>query len=128
MHNAAFARPFFAAALVLGMLGMLATAPATAQKKYGPGVSDTEIKIGTIGPYTGPAAVYGLIGKTMGLCFDKINAEAASTAARSPSSKPMIPSTRRRPWSKPAAWSRKTRCWLSSAPSARFRTLPSATT
>jgi branched-chain amino acid transport system substrate-binding protein len=55
-------------------LVMLAAVPAAAQK-YGPGVSDGEIKIGTIGPYSGPAAVYGLIGKTMGPYFDMINAQ-----------------------------------------------------
>jgi hypothetical protein len=37
---------------------------ALAQKKYGPGVTDTEIKIGNIMPYSGPASAYGVIGKT----------------------------------------------------------------
>jgi len=36
-----------------------------AQKKYDTGVSDTEIKIGNIMPYSGPASAYGIIGKTM---------------------------------------------------------------
>src|SRR6202008_2452282 len=35
-----------------------------AQKQYGPGVTDTEIKIGNIMPYSGPASAYGVIGKT----------------------------------------------------------------
>src|ERR1700756_2091017 len=42
------------AAWVLAIL----TAPALAQKRYGPGVSDTEIKIGTTTPYSGPASAY----------------------------------------------------------------------
>ena len=42
---------------------MMATA-ASAQKKYDPGASDTEIKIGNIMPYSGPASSYGVIGKT----------------------------------------------------------------
>ena len=46
-----------------------------AQKKYGPGASDTEIKIGNINPYSGPASAYGLIGKTIAAYFKKINAE-----------------------------------------------------
>jgi branched-chain amino acid transport system substrate-binding protein len=43
--------------------------------KYDPGASDTEIKIGNIMPYTGPAAAYGLIGRTIAAYFKKINAE-----------------------------------------------------
>ena len=35
-----------------------ATPPALAQKKYGPGVTDTEIKIGTTTPFSGPAFAY----------------------------------------------------------------------
>ena len=37
---------------------------ALAQKKYDIGASDTEIKIGNIMPYSGPASAYGVIGKT----------------------------------------------------------------
>ena len=36
---------------------------AFAQKSYGPGVSDTEIKIGNFVPYSGPASAYGIVGK-----------------------------------------------------------------
>ncbi len=50
-------------------------APALAQSKYDPGASDTEIRIGNIMPYSGPASAYGTIGKTIGAYFDKINAE-----------------------------------------------------
>jgi ABC-type branched-subunit amino acid transport system substrate-binding protein len=60
-------------AMALG-LAVIAT-PAAAQKKYGPGASDTEIKIGNINPYSGPASAYGLIGKTIAAYFKKINAE-----------------------------------------------------
>jgi branched-chain amino acid transport system substrate-binding protein len=48
---------------------------ALAQKKYGPGVTDTEIKIGNITPYSGPASAYGVIGKTEAAYFNKVNAE-----------------------------------------------------
>jgi len=37
---------------------------ALAQKKYDTGATDTEIKIGNIMPYSGPASAYGVIGKT----------------------------------------------------------------
>src|SRR5260370_28187781 len=45
----------------LGALAALTLAlatPALAQKQYGPGVTDTEIKIGTTTPYSGPASAY----------------------------------------------------------------------
>jgi ABC-type branched-subunit amino acid transport system substrate-binding protein len=48
---------------------------ASAQKKYDPGATDTEIKIGNITPYSGPASSYGVIGKTEAAYFNKINAE-----------------------------------------------------
>ncbi len=54
---------------------VLVTAPAQAQSKYDPGASDTEIRIGNINPYSGPASAYGTIGKTIGAYFDKVNAE-----------------------------------------------------
>jgi branched-chain amino acid transport system substrate-binding protein len=48
---------------------------ALAQKKYDTGASDTEIKIGNIMPYSGPASAYGVIGKTEEAYFRKVNAE-----------------------------------------------------
>ncbi|MCS3729084.1 ABC transporter substrate-binding protein [Bradyrhizobium betae] len=62
----------FSAALLLA--AALSTA-ASAQKKYDTGASDTEIKIGNIMPYSGPASAYGVIGKTEEAFFRKINAE-----------------------------------------------------
>jgi branched-chain amino acid transport system substrate-binding protein len=50
-----------------------ASSGALAQKKYDPGASDTEIKIGNIMPYSGPASAYGVIGKTEAAYFKKIN-------------------------------------------------------
>jgi branched-chain amino acid transport system substrate-binding protein len=62
----------FSAALAL----LAATSSgALAQKKYDTGASDTEIKIGNIMPYSGPASAYGVIGKTEEAYFRKINAE-----------------------------------------------------
>jgi branched-chain amino acid transport system substrate-binding protein len=48
---------------------------AFAQKKYDTGATDTEIKIGNIMPYSGPASAYGVIGTTETKYFQKINAE-----------------------------------------------------
>jgi ABC-type branched-subunit amino acid transport system substrate-binding protein len=47
---------------------------ALAQKKYDNGATDTEIKIGNIMPYSGPASAYGAIGRTEAAYFKKINA------------------------------------------------------
>ena len=56
--------------------GIAATAvPAAAEKRYGPGASDTEIKIGNTVPYSGPASAYGTNGKTIAAYFNKVNAE-----------------------------------------------------
>jgi branched-chain amino acid transport system substrate-binding protein len=56
-------------------LAIAVASPALAQKKYDAGANDTEIKIGNVNPYSGPASAYGLIGKTIGAYFNKINAE-----------------------------------------------------
>jgi len=48
---------------------------AFAQKKYDTGATDTEIKIGNIMPYSGPASALGVIGRTEVAYFRKINAE-----------------------------------------------------
>jgi len=58
-------------------LAILAAAStgALAQKKYDVGATDTEIKIGNIMPYSGPASAYGVIGSTEAAYFKKINAE-----------------------------------------------------
>jgi len=58
-------------------LAVVATAGsvAFAQKKYDTGASDTEIKIGNIVPYSGPASAYGVVGKAMGAVFRKVNDE-----------------------------------------------------
>jgi len=53
----------------------LTSTAASAQKKYDTGASDTEIKIGNIMPYSGPASAYGTIGKAEAAYFNKINAE-----------------------------------------------------
>ena len=67
-------RSLFALTAFAAAAAMAATA-ANAQKKYGPGASDTEIRIGNIMPYSGPASSYGVIGKTEAAYFNKINAE-----------------------------------------------------
>ncbi len=58
-------------ALALGFAAAMA-GPASAQS---PGVTDKEIKIGNINPYSGPASAYGTIGKAIAAYFKMVNAE-----------------------------------------------------
>ncbi len=55
------------------LLSLALAQPATAQKKYAPGVTDSEIKIGQTMPYSGPASAYGTIGKAENAYFNMIN-------------------------------------------------------
>src|ERR1700731_1381136 len=52
-----------------------ASGSVLAQKKYDTGATDTEVKIGNIMPYSGPASAYGVIGKTEEDYFKMINAQ-----------------------------------------------------
>jgi ABC-type branched-subunit amino acid transport system substrate-binding protein len=58
-----------------GLLAVAVASAAHAQKKYDPGATDTEIKIGNIMPYSGPASAYATIGKTEAAYFNKLNSE-----------------------------------------------------
>jgi branched-chain amino acid transport system substrate-binding protein len=59
----------------LGALAALAIAatPAIAQKQYGPGASDTEIKIGTTTPFSGPASAYSAGAVSIAAYFAMVN-------------------------------------------------------
>ena len=62
------------AAISAAIVAVAATSTAAfAQKKYDTGASDTEIKVGNIIPYSGPASAYGVIGKTEEAYFKMIN-------------------------------------------------------
>src|SRR5665213_49447 len=71
-------RTVLKAGLTLGALRFAApivSRAASAQKEYGPGVTDKVIKIGNIMPYSGPASAYAVIGKTEAALFQMINDE-----------------------------------------------------
>src|ERR1700745_2936384 len=53
----------------------LAASPALSQKKYGPGVTDKEIKIGTTTPFSGPASAYSAGAVSATAYFQKVNDE-----------------------------------------------------
>jgi branched-chain amino acid transport system substrate-binding protein len=61
------------AAVIAGLA--LSGSATWAQKAYDPGATDTEIKIGNIVPYSGPASAYGTIGKAEAAYFKKVNDE-----------------------------------------------------
>src|SRR3981081_418399 len=63
------------------VLSLLTTQGALAQKKYDTGASDTEIKIGNVEAYSGPASAYGVIGKTEEAYF-KMNNDAGGINGR----------------------------------------------
>jgi branched-chain amino acid transport system substrate-binding protein len=66
-----------------GIVGLAALATRSyAANKYDPGASDTEIKIGNIMPYSGPASAWGVVGRTEAAYFDKINAEGGINGRR----------------------------------------------
>src|SRR4029079_4593606 len=60
---------------VVGSAAAFAFAPAIvrAQKKYDPGVTDKEIKLGHSNPYSGPLSAYGVIGKAITAYWNMVN-------------------------------------------------------
>ena len=66
-------RPRLAALSAAAIFSIAICDGAVAQKKYDTGATDTEIKIGNIMPYSGPASAYGVIGKTEAAYFKMIN-------------------------------------------------------
>jgi ABC-type branched-subunit amino acid transport system substrate-binding protein len=65
--------PWLAPAAAAAAFAVLTTQGALAQKKYDTGATDTEIKIGNVEAYSGPASAYGIIGKTEDAYFKMIN-------------------------------------------------------
>src|SRR5690242_990302 len=57
---------------LLALAAVISTG-AAAEKKYGPGVSDTEIKLGQTVPYSGPVSAYGTIGRSEAAYFEMLN-------------------------------------------------------
>ena len=66
-------RGILLASIVIGLL--VRAIPAAAEKKYDPGATDNEIKIGNIMPYSGPLSAYALNGRAEAAYFNKINSE-----------------------------------------------------
>lgn len=69
---ASMIRPLILAALSLSIVGP--SPVAAADKKYGPGVSDTEIRIGQTAPYSGPLSSLSRFGRIEAAYLNMINA------------------------------------------------------
>lgn len=65
-------------ALALGLPAL----PVRANKQYGPGASDTEIRIGQTMPYSGPLSMLGVLGRSATSYFEKVNAEGGVNGRR----------------------------------------------
>jgi len=63
----------FAAGAALAAAVLMAASDAHAQKKYDPGASDTEIKLGQTIPHSGPGSLYGVLGRVAIAYFDMLN-------------------------------------------------------
>jgi branched-chain amino acid transport system substrate-binding protein len=76
-------QPAIAIALpTLLLVSSLLSGTGFAQKSYGPGVTDSEIKIGQTMPYSGPASAYGVIGKAEAAVLAKVNEEGGINGRR----------------------------------------------
>ncbi len=60
-------------ALATVALALTASGALAADKKYGPGAGDTEVKLGQTVPYSGPASAFSSYGRTMTGYFQMIN-------------------------------------------------------
>jgi len=66
----------------LAISALLAASPAWAQNAYGPGVSDTEIKLGQSTPLSGPASAFGAgAGRAVIGYFEMLNAQGGNQRA-----------------------------------------------
>jgi ABC-type branched-subunit amino acid transport system substrate-binding protein len=62
-----------AARVAVVVLPLTVTAAIAADKKYDPGASDTEIKIGQTIPHSGPGSLYGVLGRVGEAYFQSLN-------------------------------------------------------
>jgi ABC-type branched-subunit amino acid transport system substrate-binding protein len=67
-HSSVLTRAALAAAL-----SVFASSTHAADKKYDPGASDTEIKLGQTIPYSGAGSLYGVLGRTQAAYFQMLN-------------------------------------------------------
>ena len=59
----------------LGMMAWVSASTAVAEKRYDPGATDTEIKVGQTYPYSGPLSAFSTMARTEAAVFANLNAE-----------------------------------------------------
>jgi branched-chain amino acid transport system substrate-binding protein len=64
------------------LLGLALLEPAATAKTYGPGVTDSEIKIGQTMPYSGPLSGAGATGRTELAYFRMLNEQGGINGRR----------------------------------------------
>ena len=105
-----------------------AALPARAAKQYGPGVTDTEIKIGNTCFYSGPASSYSAIGISMAAYYKMVNDQGGVNGRKINFISTTMLTRRRRPSSRPADLSRRTKSYSMPGRSARQPTARSGIT
>lgn len=73
MKKFAIRRAIILRVVIATLASVLLVPPATAQKSYDPGASDTEIKIGNIAPYTGWGSEYATVARAEAAYFQMVN-------------------------------------------------------
>jgi branched-chain amino acid transport system substrate-binding protein len=72
MGGSTMLRKYLPRLAAIGLAASHLALPANAtERKYDPGVTDQEIKIGNLAPYSGPASAYGIIGRVAAAFFPK---------------------------------------------------------
>ena len=90
--------------------------PARAAKQYGPGVTDSEIKIGNTGPYSGPASSYSAVPKSQVAYWKMINDQGGINGRKINFISYDDAIRRRRPSRWRASWSSRTMSCLIASP------------
>src|SRR5260370_29748512 len=108
---------------ILAIAALLAASPAWAEKAYGPGASDTEIKLGQSTPLSGPASAFGAgAGRGVVGYFEMLTSREESTGARSTSRNSTMPTALPKRSNNRAGSSRTLVSSPRSAPSEPYRT------
>ena len=103
-------RPVFWQATMVSAAALAIAAGVAAADLYDPGATSTEIKLGNIMPYSGPASAYGVIGHVEAAYSRKINDEGGINGRKINFISYDEATARERPSNRRASSSRTTRC------------------
>ena len=83
--------------ILIGVSALMLGSAGAAEKQYGPGVSDTEIKIGQTIPYSGPASAFSSYGRVMTGYFQMLNESGGIRPRRGCCQRTSASTSQRRP-------------------------------